>query len=524
MGFISSSNRRGLGNKINSKFGSHPLSDYFLKSASQWGANQLDRLGHRAWHSINSKARSMTKDFVTGTGVKIGLLDNGTDSYVCGSHTEFSYKHTGSTTYQSPTSDSRIYKTTFQTGVPTSRSLYNFSKNKLVDSKSLVDTERDYLSTVKRQSLTTTFGFNQRSYDFFLKDTFMSVQDYKFLFRSHQDKFESKLANKNIYGNIFYERLRFRIKSETDYYTVQLKLHLVKVTNPSITVRELMMNTFNRKPESSVFSVPIDRQLSSSIIDHHNYRSNILTDLKCTLGSSDYFKDNAKVVRTFYRNLAPNDIWQFDYYFHYGPGILLNRIFESSDLKKYRFPYAADGHPVGYFFILQAEGDPRCSITRTSDGMNFNGSGPGRFNVNFSKELKFVTDPENAKEVLTVREFINKDEDFMDPEFQSYFTPDRQDKVNVDWSSLNVNRVVDNDQPYQVRYGEGRLTVYLDPSIINGLNKFKLDDFEGEVSTDSTDTNSTDTSSNVLDPDAEDSMPSDDETKRLRGSDPIKDD
>jgi hypothetical protein len=88
--------------------------------------------------------------------------------------------------------DSKIHTTKFQVGIPSSKSLYDFSSDKLVDLKVLVDTERDYLSTEKRSNLTNTFGFNQRSYDFLLTDTFMRVKDYKFLYQSHENKFKTQ--------------------------------------------------------------------------------------------------------------------------------------------------------------------------------------------------------------------------------------------------------------------------------------------------------------------------------------------
>lgn len=85
--------------------------------------------------------------------------------------------------------------------------------------------------------------------------------------------------------------------------------------------------------------------------------------------------------------------------------------------------------------------------------------------------LKFVKKPEGGKNFFTIREFISNDEDFEDTSFQTYFTPNRVSKINVDYEKVNVNRVEDSISDYQLRYGEGRLTVYLDPALRNWVQK-----------------------------------------------------
>lgn len=42
---------------------------------------------------------------------------------------------------------------------------------------------------------------------------------------------------------------------------------------------------------------------------------------------------------------------------------------------------------------------------------------------------------------MSVREFIKNDEDFEDVEFQQYFTPDRESKINIRFDEININRI-----------------------------------------------------------------------------------
>lgn len=182
--------------------------------------------------------------------------------------------------------------------------------------------------------------------------------------------------------------------------------------------------------------------------------------------------------------LGPNDIWDFNYFLHCGPGILLNRIYEEMyDPEKQTFK-DKNLHPTSYGIILQADGDPRTSMTRKLDGENFNGSGPGRFTYSFQRRLKFVKKQTAKMTILTNRMFIDNDEDFEEIMFQDYFTPDRQQKINVSPNQLNVNRL-ENDLLYQVRYGEGRLATYTNLLLQEVINQNNSTDTDTDTSDES---------------------------------------
>lgn len=505
--FISPNIKRSVGGKstFSLKFGKHLISGPLIDA----GIGYLHQQGRKAAHSTANKAvkklRDMTKDMDLNPGVRIGVLDNRDRSLVNNVSREVSYKHTSTSFLQSPTATSRIYRTNLNIGPPSPKSLYKYSDNRTIDLKDLVNTERDYLDTKRRESLTSTFGFNQRRYDFLLVDTIMTAGDVRFLYEDFKDRAINKLATKNYYDTLLYENLRLSIKSEMDYYSIRLKLHLVKITNPSFGALDVFNGVFHSDlTMSTPGKIPLGRQYSGPTV-HTRFSISVLTDSKCSLQSSDHFKANAKVVKTFYRTLGPSDIWDFTYYLHYGSGIVLNQIFEDE---------VSNTHPLGYFFILESEGDPRASITRTRDGQNFNGTSPGRFNYTFKKSLKFIKENQDGDEKFSVREFVKNDEDFEDTKFADYFTPNRESKINASFENVNINRIEDSKLPYQLRYGEGRLTVYMDPSLRSWLSKKDAEELNGQETT-----NTTDTTATVLDP--EDVMPSDEETRGLRGADII---
>jgi hypothetical protein len=122
--------------------------------------------------------------------------------------------------------------------------------------------------------------------------------------------------------------------------------------------------------------------------------------------------------------------------------------------------------------IVEAMGDPRASLTRRKDGENFNGRSPGRYTYSFVKRLKFIREAIDGYllEVLTTRSFIKNDEDFEDNELRDYFSPNREEKINVVYFDINVNRTFDRSKDYQLRFGEGRLAVYVEPELARFMN------------------------------------------------------
>lgn len=506
--FITPSIHRLGKNTFRSKVGTHKFSDALYDAGFNAMAKQGSKATHKLADAALGKLRNMTKDMDMGSGYKIGVAHNSNNSLVNAQFGELTYKHTSSSSQQSSTALSRIYRSNFTIGTPTPKTLYEYAKNRTTDTKVLVDTDRDYLNTDYRQSLTSTFGFNQRSYDFLLGDTIMTSGDIAFLFSRYKTRSINRLANKNYYACLFFEHLHLNIKSETEYYSIRLKLHVVKILNTQFDIQDLIDGTFSYDlNHTSPGKVPIDRQYSCPVT-HKKHMTTVLTDSKCSLQSSDHFKLNAKVVKTFHKVLGPSDIWDFDYYLHYGSGVLLNGIFEDD---------VTNGHPLGYCFIVESEGDPRASITRSSDGQNFNGTSPGRFNYSFKKTLKFIKENPSGIEKFSVREFIKNDDDFQDSAISEYFSPNRASKINVDFSTLNTNRIENSNLPYQLRFGEGRLTVYMDPALRSWIAKVEAE--AENKSDDSTSNNPINVDKEpVLDPDDDNDMPGSGKTIGLRGT------
>ena len=448
----------------NNKYTSVPgVQDIFKQAGSDLVGKSKKYISHLA---VN-KAQEALKDVVTGVVLPnkntVGSIVNGKTSLLGKNNFSVSYhSRTTSSAIGLGELSSRIYNTTFETGIPCTSRLRNPLETKVKCYKSIHDSERDYLSFESRACLTTSFGFNQRSYDFLRSDTYLRVSDMRFMYKDRYAKV-AKGIDSDIYGDFLQEKLKLCIKSETQHYSLQFKIHVLKILNDTSSIEDVVANTFYKGMETDSGSfkraIPVDNQFSNPR-EFSKFRYNILTDLDCTLNLSNYFRRNCEVVKTFTRVLGPNDIWNFNYKLNYGAGIYLNDLFQEQN----------ENLPIGYTLIIDCQGDPRASITRLSDGANFDGSSPGRYDYRFNHEIVFLKEQDSMSldqsEKLTVTKFPGRSDSFESNSLGKFFNSsadERPDKINVDFSEVDVNVISDANSslvPYKLRYSEARLVTY----------------------------------------------------------------
>ena len=446
------------------KVASVPGVSQIFKSA---GADFAEKGKRYLSHIAVSKAQDALKDCMEG----VVLPNNNTIGSIINGKTSMLGKNNFSVSYHSRTTSSSIglgevsskmYTTTFEVGIPITNRLKKPLETKVRTTKSIRDSERDYIHPRLREYLTTSFGFNQRSYDFLKSHTYLMVKDMRFMYKDRYATY-GKGIDSDLYGDFLQERLRLCVKSETQHYSLQCKIHVVKIINTKSNLHQVVENTFYKGIEtdsgSFLKAIPVDHQFSEPN-DYGDFRYNILTDLDCTLNLSNYFRRNCEIVKTFSRVLGPNDIWNFDYKLNYGAGVYLNDLYQDQN----------QFLPLGYTLVIDCQGDPRASITRRDDGANFDGSSPGRFDYRFNHEITFLKEQDSMSsdqsEKLTVTKFPSKSDSFESSRLGTYFSSgidERPDKINVDFGEVDVNLIADANSsqvPFKLRYSESRLVTY----------------------------------------------------------------
>lgn len=412
----------------------------------------------------------------------VGTLQNGFDKLINHNEDNISFHHSADSSVVSTFGEisTRVYKEKFRFGKPTKRRLIEKSNNHQIvkRSKSLVDTETDYLSSKKRRSLTSYGGVNETLYTFLMSDTHITLGDYELLYKIHKKKFKDKLSNSYFYGDSLSDTFRIKIKSETDAYSMRCKAHIVKLKN-DITLKELIDNTFSSTLSGEVLNdakIPIDRQLSIPSDTSDPYKCEIITALNTPLILSDYFNDNAQIIKTFSQHLGPRCVFDISIKQEHGAGVFLNHIFNINRDEK------LNDQPSSYFIVLETNGDYRGSITRLRDGANFDCVAPFRFTTRFSSSFNYLAEDLGDTEKPIFSKFVKNDSDFSDSELRDHFQKDRQQRIHVPYDQIHVDRNVKNKiKPYMLRFDEPRMVQLTDPKLIEMREQMKESGLKGLI-------------------------------------------
>lgn len=400
----------------------------------------------------------------------VGTLNNSFNDLINHGHDTVTFQHNSTASASSNKIDSRTYTTNFVYGRPTKRRIKNKAKTGQVVKrhKTVVDTESDYLSPLKRKQLTSCGGANQILYTFLLKDTFLTLQDYDKIYNINKKKYKDNLTNTYIHGDSLSDSLNLQIKSETDFYSMHIKVHLLALKT-DITVEELIKNTFSEALNESLVQnskIPIGKQYSCPKFSKTNkFKCEVLTALRTPLSTSDYWNENVKKVKVFSQWLGPNDKFIIRLTQRHGNGIFLNKIFCANHDEK------LNDKPSNLFVLLEARGDGRASAVRLKDGANFDIVSPFRYTMRFSKNFSYLSNDDFHSEARqpTVSSFVKNDSDFQDEDLYNYFQSDREPRINIDYDKINVNRGVATKKTtsysYSLRYDEPRLVQFIDPKL-----------------------------------------------------------
>lgn len=445
------------GTTIRTRLGRHTSAN-FLKDL---GLNNIKSDGNLANRFFSSSLFSETiskavSDLAIKGAHRIGTIyfGNNTFSNSGNSTVPFISKESSfNTIFVNDQDPSVIYKTELHFGRPTSKTLWRKKDiNSNLIKRTLTNTERDYLSVIKKPFLTSDIGFNQRRFDFLGSDTYMTIKNYFDMLTHGKFNFETDRHKVTYYADVFNEEYLLSIRSLTDYYNVTIKIHFCKLNNPLLNVVDLIKGSFYSEfnlEDKGAYRVPKKKQLKP-IQSFSKFKHSVITTKDCVFSQSDYMKENCTIVKTFSKILRPDDIWNFSYTHHHGPGMVINKLFNHpiKDVKQ--------THPTGLFVIVQIDGDPRGSITRNEDNTIFSGSSSAKISYKFERKLTYLADDE---ENLTYRKFQSNEDDFTNEILQSKYEADREDFMNVNYEDLEVQRaqIKESKKLYNVNYGVGRL-------------------------------------------------------------------
>lgn len=416
--------------------------------------------------------------------IKTGMLSNG-DNSITNKKVPFLPSLTEETVNRIPNNDTRIYKTRLECGLEVSGSLKRLNDgvySRFID-KSLKNSHNDYQDRVKRGHLKIEGGFNQKSFTFFGEDTFVRGEEYLQLFEREMKAVENRKKRKDNnsieehYGCVKKTTNNFYFKNRMQGYGVNLKLHIFKIKNNNLSLRDVINNMlpdlYNEESEfdmKAYLKLPKDEILGyPQLRDEDNkYRLDFLTTTECNINLCNSFKNSVINVGSYSQYLSPGSGWKFKFIHKLGKGISIESLNGMSN----------KDHPTGYIFCLECIGDSRAILLDKRDGREFLGTSPIKLISEFGLDLTYMTrcnDHNWPLDQARIYETSKHDKEFQenDPLYDIFYGDGkRKELFNQNIECIDLKEGLDN-KDYILEYDN---SVYSEASnkLVAYANKLKL--------------------------------------------------
>jgi len=229
-----------------------------------------------------------------------------------------------------------FYQTHAHAGIPSNERIQKLSSYvpNQVWKKTLKDSMADYQDHPSRVQLNLETGFNEKTFTFLLEDHFLTVSDlyefYNVASPRLTRKFNDKRLIKDVYGAAIRTKNKIKIQNRMQYYTGHVKIHMIKLLDLDMNVRDFIQGFTNNVLEDRRQNgkIPKDLQYSYPSLQEYQKRFAVSfkTNLNVNLRDASKFEERAKIVRTWTMSLPPGSFWEFHLYHHLGKGIHLNKI------------------------------------------------------------------------------------------------------------------------------------------------------------------------------------------------------
>ena len=418
-------------------------------------------------HKVFDKHAGLTK-----IGLKVGshLLLQGLDNYHNNLHPRNGQIPLISTCSSSGKSSAKSFKASFYIGYP-SKTIARYLKfpNYKSVTKDIFNTETDLISE-KRAHLITKSGFNQKkfiflqkaaitpnvlnslysaAFDILIKEGTEHDQATRMAAISGDKSRLPELSQAKLFAALNSSQLKFKISNELHFYNVSVRVHLIEIKNPLLSLTKMLNNVFHktldiRKAANNIANyshrIPFSKQLSD-INQNSDTSFQINTAVGVNLNSSAFFQNNCRIVKTAIRTLEPGDIFK----------VTVKELFKCVDLTSLygalKSSFIDKNHPLNLITCIEYIGDPRSRIIGVSnpDIMHL-GNGLTRTLLQTKFTLKYVASHSvlDSEQPLFYRQkslAISSDPQDITAAFSKsiaqYFCPDRQrETMNLNYEDI----------------------------------------------------------------------------------------
>lgn len=331
----------------------------------------------------------------------------------------------------------RSHRTKFESGNPTTKTLKELGRENGVakvtvyDSKWYGGFEPEDLSGLQRESLSQGHGFNLRSFCCLPAAAYVDRDQVARLTAvnlSSAVPISPVNMDQRILGSLMNVQSRIELMNQNRFFPIQFKIHVVRVegsgfdapnvlTSLAEAVRNEMLQVATYSDlngdggdEQVVFAD--NRGIPDWFLVSQEPRIEGVGQFAVTsweqlrsgkgLESSEWFRENFKIVKTVSKTLDPGESWLFTHKHHFGGGF---------DLTSWFSPLGSRDRltPCAYAFFVESTGVPCEGVLSTigSDSQVIRsprmGTSPGRWFFEFQTKVEYVQASTSSENLLTGR-------------------------------------------------------------------------------------------------------------------------
>lgn len=279
----------------------------------------------------------------------------------------------------------KTYKTTFEVGQPSTKTVNQIGKQNGTRKITLTDTMVS-ASTPLLLSLNTDTGFNQRSITAYREHAYWTY-DNLFTLSGVASYAQDPNTVQKAYWLSKYFGTTTTILNRNKYLKMKVKVIWVSQKNLNINAIDAYNKTFNADIGiQDMGAIPRELQLRNPGLATYNTQAWLDPKLGRLTGSDD-FNNAFEIEKTFTRMLEPGEVWTIDYKHHTGPGLDLKHLIAA---KNDTGVVTVSASPFLYP-IIQIEGKQVACIDSSNNGIQYIGTSPGSILVHFKKYAELVT-------------------------------------------------------------------------------------------------------------------------------------
>lgn len=284
----------------------------------------------------------------------------------------------------------KIFKTTFETGIPTSKSIQTAAKLNGTTKFTLLDslTASFYEAGIERDGLSSSTGFNQKRVSVLI-DVGFRAKDFYDLYKLNTWTHPQRKIQR-AYGLARYLESKVRIMNTGQFFRTKTKISLYSPTSvrnaASGAIAAIFPTVTEFDTNTQGDSIPLLKAFSAAGNVGQHYSG--LADPATPITASADFARQYNLEHSFTKTLAPGDVWDFTMKTHLGSGIRLDVARDAN----FSDPQSLEN----YLIVFEQQGSLCEAVLQADESHSYIGLSPSFLQYEFSNSIDLVVNSNSS--------------------------------------------------------------------------------------------------------------------------------